>query len=882
MFKRIVLMMLLLALVAGCKSQSKEELLMEGVKLVDQGNHTGSIVLFRSALEKDPNYFEARHRLAQAYIKTGKFDKAEKELQKVLLQSPDNGDIPLELAELYNATEKPDLAIEQVNKYLSGHDKTSRAIESLGRSHAIKGDMAAAEGYYREAITLDPGNFSARLDLCRVFLIGNRAGEARAQLEEILRQDGNNIPAHFALARLEARDGNRDAALALYRKIAKIDSNNVEALFMAGVLLLDSGEPAEAGRIAAELQGRFPKHPAGVRLQGMVDYLNGDYEQAVVNLQNSLKSLPDLVGHYFLGLTHYKLEQFELALNQFQAGLDVQPDHAQSRLMVAMTLLKQKRLDDAIAETVKVVHADPRNGLAHNIMGSAYLAKGDFDQAMKNLDKAIEIDPTLADAHLKKGLFSLAQGNPIQAEAGLVKAIQIAPEHLNTRLLLASYYLRQQNYPGAIATLQEGLTGKDEDALLYNYMAAAYLAQKKNVEAVEALQKAKKIRADYFAPYFNLAGFYAAANEPDKALAEYRAILHVDAQNLQALLRMAALQELSGDAEGALVTLQAAKQTGQAEGFLALARLHARQGNMSQALEVLNAAYTALPANPEILEMRGKLLVDRSQLEEAKELFQELEKAQAGKGLPLLIAVHLRQGEVEKAIALAQGRIDAAADAPYGYWLLASVYEKLGDRAKAQTVIEKGLAAVKDQVTLRMKLAALHAADGRSDQAVGIYEAIIAESPDFVAATFALGALHDGLGDKRKARKFYQDVLAKDENFTPALNNLAYLHAENYGDPKEALTLALKAYRNAPADPSVLDTLGYVLVKNGRAEEAIKVLEKAAAMLPDVPAVQLHLGQAYKAAGKKNEAIGPLETVVEKGQADEVKVASALLEELKQ
>ncbi len=881
MYKKIAVIMLVLGILAACKSQTKEELLREGVKLSGQGNPTGAVVLFKNALEKDPNYFEARYQLALAYLETGKYEKAEKEFQKVLLQDPENFQVLLELASIYNFTERPGEAIAQVKTYLAKRGQSSQALEILGRSHALKGEFALAEDALHDAITLDPANFGARLDLSRVYLIQKRPGESRTQLEDVLRQDSDYIPALFAMARLETSEGHRDGALHIYRKIAELDKTNIEARFMAGILSLDAGEFGEAERVAADLLARFPKHPAGSRLQGMVHYLRGELEEAVVDLQNSLKTMPDLVGHYFLGLTHYKMEQYELALNQYQAALDMQPAHTQSRLMVAMTLLKQKRLDDAIAETVKVLARDPRNGLAYNIMGSAYLASGDFDKGMEKLDKALEIDPSLADAHLKKGLFNLAKGNPQRAEAELVAAVGIAPEHLNTRLLLAGHYLRQQNYTGALDTLQEGLSNRPQDALLYNYMAAAWFARKNNDRAVDALQKAKAIKQDYFAPYFNLANYYAASSQPQKALEEYRGVLRIDPNNLKALLRLAALQELTGDHEGALASNQAARHTGDPEGFLALARYHARQDRMEQALEVLKAAHVDHPAHPELLEMLGKVLIDRNQNEEAARVFGLLEKAQEGKGLPLVIGTYIRNGEIEKALGLAREKIDERPDSYYGYWLLASVHEKLGDRARAEQVLNKGIATVPDDLHLPMKLAALYAGAGRNQEAIATYESIRAAQPEFLPAVFGLAALHDGLGDKRRARTLYQEILSRDEHYTPALNNLAYLLAENYGDPKDALELAMKAYRTQPADPSILDTLGFVLVKNDRATEAVKVLEKAASKLPGVAAVQLHLAQAYRDSGQKDAALKKLQAVVDLGQKPEANLASLMLKELK-
>ena len=81
----IALLIALFILSAGCsdKSKTKEELLSEGVRLM-KANKPGAIIYFKNALEKDPNFFEARFQLAREYYRVGKFDSAEDEFKKLI------------------------------------------------------------------------------------------------------------------------------------------------------------------------------------------------------------------------------------------------------------------------------------------------------------------------------------------------------------------------------------------------------------------------------------------------------------------------------------------------------------------------------------------------------------------------------------------------------------------------------------------------------------------------------------------------------------------------------------------------------------------------------------------------------------------------------
>ncbi len=91
----------------------------------------------------------------------------------------------------------------------------------------------------------------------------------------------------------------------------------------------------------------------------------------------------------------------------------------------------------------------------------------------------------------------------------------------------------------------------------------------------------------------------------------------------------------------------------------------------------------------------------------------------------------------------------------------------------------------------------------------------------------------------------------------------------------------MNAYRLQPNDPRIMDTLGYILVKNNRAKDALNLLEKANEMLPEVPAVALHLAMAKIQVGESAAARDLLSWVVVEGTSSEVEKARKLLEKIK-
>ncbi|MBW2185765.1 MAG: tetratricopeptide repeat protein, partial [Deltaproteobacteria bacterium] len=340
MTNTLKLVMVLLLLV-GCQEQSKEVLVQDGMEMVTQGNPLGAIVLFSSALDKDANYITARHQLGLAYHKSGKLEKAEREFQKVRLQSPDNGVVLLDIASLYLDMRKIDDAEVEIRQFLKKHSKNTRSQEYLGRILNVRGDLNGAELLFDEAIELDEKNIDARLALAQFHMKQGRSSDARVLLIKATEDFPKIKDSYYMLAALEMHAGHNLEALRAYRQVVIIDASDVGALYMASILALNIGNSVDAQQGVDDMSKRFPGHPLTSRLMGMVAYTDGDFENATVKLRLSLREIPDLISYYFLGLAEYKLGHFELALNQFRNALDIHSGHHQSRLMIGLTFLRQ-------------------------------------------------------------------------------------------------------------------------------------------------------------------------------------------------------------------------------------------------------------------------------------------------------------------------------------------------------------------------------------------------------------------------------------------------------------------------------------------------------------------------------------------------------------
>ena len=880
MIHKLWLVILLLFLLAACNSKTKEDLLAEGAKQMEAANPGGAVVLFKNALEKDENYLEARIQLAKAYTRLGKREQAEKEFMKVLRQNPSRDDILLDLAEIYNSGNKADQAFKMGEQYLAKHPDSVEGLEVLGVSSAVSNKYDDAEHYLLQALMLAPSRAKTKLELAAVYASTIRELKAKDLLEEVVKEDPKNLRAMYMLASLESRGGNADKALEIYRKILAVSASENVAAYKSGLIQIEKGALDTAEKTADDLMKAYPQRADGYRLKGLVQFHRKDYSEAMNNLQNSIKIMPTLEAYHFLGLCYYNKGELESALSQFRKILDSVPTSRQARLMIGTILLNQKRVDDAITEIQKVLQQDDGDAIAHNLLGNAYMAKGMFDEGMRELNRATKINPRIVDAYLKKGYFYFSRGKNVEGETELTSAVHAAPDVLNSRLQLASYHFISGRGAKALSVLKAGLTGKKTDAFLYNSIAVVHFSEKRIDEGLKSIQKAKEADPAFPASYQNMATYYAASGAYDKAIEEYNALLQTDPKNVRAMLGLAGLYEIKGQDRDALKYYQKASESRQPGAFMALAGHYLKKRETGKALAVLDDALIADARNLAVLEMKGRILVSEKKYKEAIRVYEEVETLNPEAGVALKIGAFVAMKDTVKASEQARKIIEKYPGSARGYMVLGSIFESRKEYPRAISEVKNGIRVEGSNVKAILYLGNLYEASRDYPQAMSAYTEALRKKPDFVPALFAQGALLDLTGKKKEAVVKYRQALEKSDSYVPALNNLAYLYASGDGSKDEALRLAITAFKQEPGNGGVMDTLGFALLKNGRPQDARKVLEKALNLLPGNPVVHYHLALALSASGDKATAVKSLQKALSLGEFTEKPAAVSLLAEL--
>jgi tetratricopeptide (TPR) repeat protein len=143
---------------------------------------------------------------------------------------------------------------------------------------------------------------------------------------------------------------------------------------------------------------------------------------------------------------------------------------------------------------------------------------------------------------------------------------------------------------------------------------------------------------------------------------------------------------------------------------------------------------------------------------------------------------------------------------------------------------------------------------GKLPASLEVLNAGLADFPDSTALLYARSMLGDQQGNLALMESDLRSILARDPNNATALNALGYTLADRTNRFDEAYELIARALELDPEEPAILDSMGWVLFRQGEHERAIEYLTRAYAAFPD-PEVASHLGEALWVSGQKEQAL---------------------------
>lgn len=143
---------------------------------------------------------------------------------------------------------------------------------------------------------------------------------------------------------------------------------------------------------------------------------------------------------------------------------------------------------------------------------------------------------------------------------------------------------------------------------------------------------------------------------------------------------------------------------------------------------------------------------------------------------------------------------------------------------------------------------------GQLPEAYKVLEQTSARFPDDHELQYDQAMLAEKLKRFKDMERLLRRVIELAPDNPNAYNALGYSLADRKVQLDEARTLVEKAAALKPADPFITDSLGWVAFRQGRLDDAAKLLREAYTARPDTE-IGAHLGEVLWTQGRKDEAL---------------------------
>src|SRR6266404_733615 len=436
--------------------------------------------------------------------------------------------------------------------------------------------------------------------------------------------------------------------------------------------------------------------------------------------------------------------------------------------------------------------------------GREYLAAHNFEKARLEFRNALQLDPNDAEASFLAGQAAERLGKVREAAQMYQTAIQVNGKHLGARAQLAKLYVLGGAPDKAMELVEPGLAIAPDDPDLLTSRGAArerlgdkpdaradaekavriaptnenavallasiYSQGGESVQAIDLVSKAVQAPGGSVDLRLVLAHLYLSARRRPEAVQEMQRVIASEPKKLLHRYRLAQVLLLDKNIDGAEAALRAAvaQLPDSAEAKLALANLQASYRSYDVAESELRRMSAASPDDYKLHMGLGQFYASHNKVPEAEAVYRQIIKDD-GTG-------------------------------PNG-------------------------------LTTRNRLASADLASNQLDAAAPLLDEVLKENPRDNDALISRANLSLARGKVDAAITDLRAVLRDQPNSVPLQRELARAHLKN-DDPILAEETLRAAVQGSPNRAELRLDLAKLLVRTGRADQALPILEKLAAEQP--------------------------------------------------
>lgn len=731
------------------------------------------------------------------------------------------------------------------------------SAQEKSKRHLDQADHWLAEGKtneaileYRRAIQLNPPDPRAHLALAKIFAGRGDYSSAIKQLNNVMKNAPDNREAPDMLANLMVKAFDFKDARDLAQKILKDNPDDTDALM-----------------VVAESSYSLHEIPLAQSNTDRVLQIDGTNSRAWF-----LKAV--------LEMTAQKKADGEASLLR---AIDYKPDYYDAVLLLAVSMYKRGDLTDSEKVIRQALAKNPQSIPIRYLLAAFLEAQNrnpEAEEVFKQIRTLGEDNPQDRGALAS---FYVKTGNLQAAITEYQKILKQHPDDNQNSLRLASVYIEQGNIAGAEEIVNAAAKKSQSDPNVILFRGRLRLAKGQTDDGIGDLQHVIQLEPNWGAPQYFLGQAYALEGKLDLAEGALNKAIQLDPNYLPARLALANISLKEGKPDQAIATIEKTVEQKPRiiDPYLVRTEALVEQGHYDE------AAKETLPLVEEFPQASERAMTYRL-LAQAKYLQNEFEAAHgfakqslayesaSPDSLYFLGASQIALKKPDEGLAEVASYVHSNPKWAPGYETLGRLQALAGRMGDAENSLKTAHDIDPSLIDAQWHWADLEIDQGKFDQAMAVLSKLAQSQPQFAGAQIRMGQVAEMQQDWNAAENYYKKALQMEPDNLLAKNNLAWVYAEHGSDSDLdiALKYAQDAQQGAPNNPSVSDTLGWILVKKKLYPTAIQLLRDCVQKDPKNAEFNYHLAAAYFGAGQKSQGEQYLQAAL-KLQPDVAKTVDA-------
>lgn len=616
----------------------------------------------------------------------------------------------------------------------------------------------------------------------------------------------------------------------------------------------------------------------------------GNLPAAIIQLKSAVQSAPDSqLARRELGLVYLTIRDGESAKKEITKAVELGFPAADAEPLLIEALLYSGVADKAL-ERAKLADQATPSPRFKVLQGNAALALGQIDAAKPLFEAVLKAEPKNADALTGLAKIAFAKEDYATAEALVQQALVLAPNNYDAHLINGELLLTKRDFAGASAAFDRASKQNPYTGVPLFAKVRVNLEQKDYASANKILGELKlRLPKNLLVPYYQGVVSYASG-QAKEAIDYFRGILSQAPNHSMSQFYLGMLLYKQGNLEQAEDLLLRVTQANPdyVPAIKLLTTIQVQRDKPQAALKTLNAINTDLTDDPQLLALAGRTelragnfdkgldllskavsLAPKDQLLKTTLVFAQLQLGKQAEAVSklesdiqledatssgmLLMFVHVRNKDWDKALALGNELLAKDQDDPIILNTMAMAYLGKGDEAAARAALNRVIDKHPEFSAAQKNLATLDSV--KKDYAAAEQHArkLLETQPKDTDALTMLGQIYGEQHENAEAVKYLEQARAADPRAVEARTRLSNLYLEQK-DYKSALAVAKEAAGIAQNNVTALTLLGFALMYSDNLSEAQKVAEYSDKLFPGAPNVQLLKGMVELRRGAVDAA----------------------------